>query len=94
MGLSVQLRFNGNIVTAELSGPVGDSALNLLLSHPLEADRDFTVPLVQIAPGSYRGSLERQVSLHWHWTLQGLQRDDWRLDGEIQAADIDNAAPG
>ncbi len=94
LGLSVRLRFSGDTVTAELSGPVDDSSLRLLLSHPLEADRDFAVPLVQVAPGSYRGSLNREVTLHWHWTLQGLQRDDWRLDGEVQAADIDNAFPG
>ena len=94
LGLSARLNFSGEIVTVELSGPVKDSGLRLLLSHPLEADRDFTVPLVRISPGTYRGSLGQAVAPHWHWTLEGLRRDDWRLDGAVKAIDIDDAVPG
>ena len=94
LGLSARLHISGDIVTVELSGPVRDSGLRLLLSHPLEADRDFSVPLVRVGKGLYRGSLNQEVIPHWHWILQGLRRDDWRLDGDVQAADIDNAASG
>lgn len=94
LGLSAQLHFSGDLVTVTLSGPVRDSGLRLKLSHPLEADRDFAMPLTRIAPGSYRGSLDAEITPHWHWTLQGLRRDDWRLDGKVQAADIDNAPSG
>ncbi|CAA0087863.1 Uncharacterised protein [Halioglobus japonicus] len=94
LGLSARLHFNGDLVTVSLTGPVQDSGLLLQLSHPLEADRDFTVPLAQIEPGSYRGSLNAEITPNWHWTLQGLQQEDWRLDGKVQAADIDNAPPG
>jgi uncharacterized protein len=94
LGLSAQLHFSGNIVTVELFGPVKDSGLRLLLSHPLEADRDFSVPLVRVSPGLYRGSIEQEVAPHWHWILQGLRRDDWRLDGAVKATDIDDASPG
>ncbi len=93
LGLSARLRFNGDLVTVELSGPVKDSGLRLLLSHPMEADRDFALPLVRVAPGVYRGSLEQAIAPHWHWTLQGLRRDDWRLDGDVQVADFNNAPP-
>ena len=94
LGVSAQLHFIGDIVTVELTGPVRDSGLRLQLSHPLEADRDFAVPLVRVSPGLYRGSMGQEIMPHWHWTLQGLRRDDWRLDGKVQAADIDNAPPG
>lgn len=94
LGLSARLHFSDDIVTVELTGPVKDSGLRLMLSHPLEADRDFTVPLVRVSPGLYRGSMGQQIMPNWHWILQGLRRDDWRLDGEVQAADIDNVAPG
>lgn len=94
LGLSAQLQFSGEMVTVELSGPVKDSGLRLLLSHPLDADRDFAVPLVRVAPGFYRGSMGREVAPRWHWILQGLRRDDWRLDGAIEATDIDDVAPG
>lgn len=94
LGLSAQLHFSGDIVTVELTGPVRDSGLLLLLSHPLEADRDFSVPLVRVEPNVYRGSLGREVGPHWYWILQGLRRDDWRLDGAVQAPDIDDAPSG
>jgi uncharacterized protein len=94
LGISAQLNFSDEIVTVELSGPVADSGLLLILSHPLEADRDFSVPLVRVSPGVYRGSMGQDVAPRWHWTLEGLRRDDWRLDGEIEAPDIDDAAPG
>jgi hypothetical protein len=93
LGLSARLHFSDEIVTVDLSGAVVDSGLRLLLSHPLEADRDFTVPLVLVTPGVYRGSLSQEVAPHWHWILQGLRSEDWRLDGAVQAADIDNASP-
>ena len=94
LGLTARLHFNEDLVTVELSGPVRDSGLRLVLSHPLEADRDFAVPLVRVSKGLYRGSLDADVAPHWHWTLQGLRRDDWRLDGNVQVTDFDNAASG
>lgn len=94
LGISAQLRFTGNTVDVELSGPVKDTGLRLLLSHPIEADRDFAVTLARVAPGLYRGALGQEVAPHWLWTLQGLRRDDWRLDGTVQATDIDDAANG
>ena len=94
LGLSARLYFADGFVTVDLSGAIEDSGLRLLLSHPLEADRDFTVPLVLVTPSVYRGSLSQQVAPHWHWILQGLTNEDWRLDGEVEAADFDNASPG
>jgi hypothetical protein len=94
LGLAAQLQFSGDIVTVQLSGPVEDSGLQLLLSHPLEADRDFSVPLVRVSPGLYRGSMGQAVAPRWHWTLQGMRRDDWRLDGAIEVTDIDDASTG
>ena len=70
-------------------------AAELGLSARLHFSEDiFTVPLVRVSPGLYRGSMGQQIIPNWHWILQGLRRDDWRLDGEVQAADIDNVAPG
>lgn len=94
LGLSARLNFGDEFVTVNLSGAVKDSGLRLLLSHPLEADRDFAVPLVLVTPGVYRGSLEQDVAPNWHWILQGLTNEDWRLDGAVQAADFDHASPG
>jgi hypothetical protein len=94
LGLSASLQFKGDAVTVTLTGPIRDSELSLLLSHPVEADRDFAVPLVRMASGTYRGSLDQTVAPHWHWTLQDLRRDDWRLDGVVQAGDFDHVPTG
>jgi len=94
LGLSAQLHFDGDAVTVTLTGSPSDSELRLLLSHPMEADRDFTVPLVRAADGSYRGSVDHTVAPHWHWTLQGLRSDDWRLDGVVQTGDFNRVPTG
>lgn len=94
LGLTAALHFSDDVVTVTLTGPMPDSGLRLLLSHPVEADRDFAVPLVRTATGAYRGSLDQAVAPHWHWTLQGLGSDDWRLDGVVQTGDFDHVPTG
>jgi hypothetical protein len=94
LGLSAQLHFTGDTVTVTLTGAIRDSELSLLLSHPVEADRDFAVPLVRTAAGTYRGSMGQTVAPHWHWTLQDLRRDNWRLDGVVQTGEFDHVPTG
>jgi len=90
--LSAQLRFGEGWVTARVQGPVDDPALGLSLSHPMQASADFTAALARVGPGFYRGSLPHRVAPRWHWTLESLGDDRWRLDGAIEAAEIDHAA--
>jgi hypothetical protein len=42
----------------------------------------------------YRGSVAHAVAPHWHWTLQGLRSDDWRLDGVVQTGDFNRVPTG
>jgi hypothetical protein len=90
--LSVSIRFGTESVVAEIHGPVADPSLRLSLSHPLESDQDFSVFLSRLAPGLYRGPLQREVSPRWHWTLESMRADPWRLDGAVHAAEIDRAS--
>jgi len=91
MGISARLRFSGDTVSVDVTGPVTDSALRLLLSHPIEADRDFSATLARVGPGLYRAVLPGEVAPHWHWTLQALRDNDWRVDGVVHAGDIQDA---
>lgn len=93
LGISAALNISDNHVTAQIVGPVDTDALSLLLSHPLEADRDFSVTLARIAPGVYQARLPAAVAPRWHWSLSPEQVGDWRLDGKIDQHDIGNAAP-
>jgi hypothetical protein len=69
---------------------VDAATLQLLLSHPLEADRDFTVQLARIAPGLYQAVLPAAVAPRWHWSLSEARDDGWRLDGNISQQDLDD----
>ena len=79
--ITSELKFNQLWVTATLTGPVEDDYLDLELSHPLEADRDFTVELERIEPGIYAGLLREAIEIHWYWTLKNRSAPIWRLDG-------------
>jgi uncharacterized protein len=91
-GITAVLSIDEGEVTVTTTGPVDSSQLRLLLSHPLEADRDFTVLVPRIAQGSYRTVLPQAIAPHWHWTLELPQAGGWRLDGSVQAADFGNVA--
>jgi uncharacterized protein len=90
LGITASLHFSGDLVSVQMAGPVTDTELHLLLSHPMEADRDFTVTLLRVSPNLYSGTLAHVVAPHWHWTLEQPRENGWRLDGAVQVADIDN----
>jgi len=92
LGMAARLIFSGETAVVLVSGPEEAVELDLLLSHPLESDRDFRLRLQRVAPGEYRGVLENPVAPRWHWTLQGPGSGGWRLDGTVTAHDIDDAA--
>lgn len=91
MGISAELAFSGNQVLVTTSGPVEAAELDLQLSHPIEADRDFEILVSKIAPDTYQATLPYPVAQHWHWIIELRQPEGWRLDGSIQATDIGNA---
>ena len=92
LGITAALDFSDQHVTAKIEGPVQAASLHVLLSPPLEADRDFTVSLSRIAPGVYQAVLPAPVAPRWHWTLTLDQPEGWRLDGGIKRRDIANVA--
>lgn len=93
-GIQASLGFLGTgaeqRVEVRISGLNEDEALNLTLSHPLEADRDFNVRLQYAGSGLYIGKLNQSVAPRWHWTLESNGPEQWRLDGTIEQSDIGN----
>ncbi len=92
-GIGATLHLQAQSVDVFITGPVEAPNLALLLSHPLESDRDFEMMLVRVAPGHYRGDLQQPVAPRWHWTLELPEADGWRIDGSVQTADFDRAHP-
>ncbi len=91
LGLDATLNVTGETVVVSLTGSPTAHELHLLLSHPLEADRDFSVVLIRSAPGQYQGRLQHTVAPRWHWTLELREPEGWRLDGSVTAGDFGDA---
>ena len=91
LGISARLNFRPDSVSVTVAGPVTGEELLLMLSHPLEADRDFRVALTKLTTGIYRGQLQTPVSPRWHWTIEEKLSNSWRLDGVVEATDISHA---
>ncbi len=65
-----------------IEGKIEAPQLRLLLSHAMESDRDFAVPVQRVAQGHYRVLLPQTLKGRWHWTLDEGVSSDWRLDGD------------
>lgn len=87
-GLEAQLRVFERRIQLRLGGGSPEPELRLALSHPLEADRDFTVTLRSSAPGLYLGELPAAVAPRWHWTLSPTGESAWRIDGSLGRGDF------
>ena len=88
LGITAALEIRDTEILVRTAGPVKAPQLQLLLSHPLESDQDFTVMLVQSVPGEYRGRLAAAVAPRWHWALLKEGEPGWRLDGSISESDL------
>src|SRR5690554_2725572 len=91
-GLVAQLRFDQTTGEVLVTLPAHESVpeqLLLLLDHPFEADLDQEVILHQLAPGRYRGDLDRQLAFSWYLVLlpeldQGKRKEaEWMLSGTM-----------
>ncbi|MBT4521909.1 MAG: FixH family protein [Halieaceae bacterium] len=92
LGISVSPVFNQHSVAVQVIGPLEPTELFLLLSHPLESDRDFWVQLSQIEPGYYAAVIPHPVAPRWHWTIEQRAEPGWRLDGTVDSDNL--GSPG
>ncbi|MDP5053805.1 MAG: FixH family protein [Congregibacter sp.] len=90
LGISGAIKVLDRRVQLRLVGETAFGELLLRLSHPLEADRDFSVALLQIAPGLYQADLPAALSPNWHWTLE-TSSNQWRIDGSLRQEDFINS---
>lgn len=81
MGLSAQLENRDGTLSVDLGEAMTAPQLRLVLSHPLEAERDITLPLSRQSDGIYRIKLPVAIEGRWHWIIDAGDGSDWRLDG-------------
>jgi len=91
-GITASLDVGVGRVSVSVAGPVSADTLELHLSHPLEADLDFSTTVTKVGAGRYQGPLQRSIAPRWHWTLEFTGDEPWRLDGSLKASDISDAA--
>lgn len=88
LALAAQFTITEHQVTVSLEGTVTADTLELTFSHPMEADRDFSIALQQVGPGIYNGRLKTTVAERWHWILSDGAGNEWRLDGVVRTEDL------
>ncbi len=86
LGISAELELSGGMFQVRLQGRELPPALQLFFSHPMEADRDFSLPLAKVQAGLYQAEYRETLQYKWHWRLEPLglnTQTQWRLDGEL-----------
>lgn len=84
LGLRASLSTAGRELTVEISGALSLPQLRLILSHPMEAEKDITLPLTRRQAGVYAVTLPVTLDGRWHWIIDAGDGSDWRLDGDTR----------
>ncbi|MFT4873643.1 FixH family protein [Congregibacter sp.] len=87
LGITAEIKVLDRRAQVRLSGDLSPENFVVRFSHPLEADRDFSVTLSTVAPGLYQTELPAKLSPNWHWTMEATDKL-WRLDGSLSSADF------
>lgn len=96
---ATELQLNANITFDKVSGEVlttltgkiqSPDALELLLLHPGNHELDNTVLLTHISGGRYRADIEALPSQRFYLRLQTHGDNAWRLNGEIDLANLNS----
>ena len=83
LGITVTLNISNGRVSALTTNVDPSTELTLLLAHPIEADQDFALMLLPGPDGVFFGTLPKQISGAWHWTVSASDPDDWLVSGVI-----------
>ncbi|WP_438984034.1 FixH family protein [Aequoribacter sp.] len=93
LGIDITLSLTGEQVFLSTRNVAPSSELTLLLAHPMEADKDFTVTLLPGPDGVFFATLPTQVSHAWHWSVSGAEPEVWLVSGVIDEKAFSNDSP-
>lgn len=93
LGIDITLSLTGEQVFLSTRNIAPSSELTLLLAHPMEADKDFTVTLLPGPDGVFFATLPTQVSHAWHWSVSGAEPEVWLVSGVIDEKAFSNDSP-
>lgn len=81
LGISAQVSNEGQHLVVDIDGPVTAPQLRLLLSHPMEAEQDITLPIQRTGSGRYEINMPKPIEGRWHWIIDAGDGSEWRIDG-------------
>ena len=81
MGLQAVLVNDKGTLSVSMGATMSEPQLRLTLSHPMEAQRDITLPLTLQGDGLYQVKLPVAIEGRWHWIIDAGDGSEWRLDG-------------
>ena len=93
LGIDVNLQFTDEQVRVSTKNVAPSSKLKLLLAHPIEADKDFTLTLLPGPDGVFFATMPSRVSKAWHWSVSDDEPQTWLVSGVIDNKAFSNGAP-
>jgi hypothetical protein len=93
LGISAEIKYSAGVFQVQLQSAEPPPALQLFLSHPLDAEQDIKLPLVHLQGGLYQGEQVVTLAKRWHWRLEPLgqaREEQWRVDGELSIISPDD----
>jgi hypothetical protein len=93
LGIHITLSLADEHVFLRTRNVAPSSDLTLLLAHPMEADKDFSLALLPGPDGVFFATLPTQISRTWHWSVSGAEPEVWLVSGVIDETAFSNGAP-
>lgn len=91
---SLEFDFAEAEVSAQMDAKKMPAALELVLSHPAEAEQDVTLVMQRIGEGRYRADLPAITKGRWYLIISNLQAatgESWRVSTEVDFRRSNNA---
>lgn len=83
---NIEFKFDHQLVSVNLEGRSNPDDIKVQLSHPVNAESDFTLTLHRLSPGRYQGELPSALNGRWYLILRSVESDTelaWRISTEI-----------
>lgn len=93
LGITIALSVIDRQVQVSTTNVPPSTELTLLLAHPIEADKDFTLTLLPGPDGTFFATMPTPISESWHWSVSAVEPETWLVSGVIDKKALHNGAP-
>ncbi len=90
LGIKLDLKISGQELRLRTQNIDPSTQLSIVLAHPMEADKDFTLALLPGPDGLFFATMPRSISRGWHWAVSAHDPELWLISGVIDAQVLSN----